>query len=104
MSLHSIFMALAHSALGMAMQTSKWDFAIVEMVHLLALAVLGGCVLIVDLRLLGVILKGESARKIGRDLSRVLLCSVVVMIASGVALLSEEAGKCYYSPAVPLDC
>ena len=37
MSLHSIFMALAHSALGMAMQTSKWDFAIVEMVHLLAL-------------------------------------------------------------------
>jgi hypothetical protein len=99
MSLHSIFMALAHSALGMAMQTSKWGFAIVEMVHLLALAVLGGCVLIVDLRLLGVILKGESARKIGRDLSRVLLCSVVVMIASGVALLSEEAGKCYYSPA-----
>jgi uncharacterized membrane protein len=99
MSLHPLFMALAHSALGRAMQTSKWDFAVVEMVHLLALAVLGGCVLIVDLRLLGVILKGESARRIGQDLSRVLLVSLTVMIASGVALLSEEAGKCYYSPA-----
>jgi hypothetical protein len=29
----------------------------------------------------------------------VLLGSLVVMILSGVALLSEEAGKCYYSPA-----
>ena len=99
MSLHSLFMDLAHSPLGHAMQTSKWDFAIVEMVHLLALAVLGGSVLIVDLRLLGVILKGESARDIGRDLDRLLLGSLLVMVVSGVALLSEEAGKCYYSPA-----
>jgi hypothetical protein len=81
------------------MQTSKWDFALVEMVHLLALALLGGAVLVVDLRLLGLILKGESARSIGRDLSRVLIVSLVVMILTGVVLLSEEAGKCYYSPA-----
>jgi len=99
MSLHALFMALAHSPLGHAMQASKWDFAIVEMVHLLALAVLGGSVLVVDLRLLGVLLKGESARSIGRDLGRLLLGSLLVMILSGVALLSEEAGKCYYSPA-----
>ena len=79
MSLHALFMALAHSPLGHAMQASKWDFALVEMVHLLALAVLGGCVLIVDLRLLGVILKGESARDIGRDLGRLLLGSLLVI-------------------------
>jgi hypothetical protein len=99
MSLHSLFMALAHSPLGHAMQASQWDFAIVEMVHLLALAVLGGSVLIVDLRLLGVILKRESARDIGRDIGRLLLGSLTVMVLSGIALLSEEAGKCFYSPA-----
>lgn len=81
------------------MQNSKWGFAIVEAVHLLALAMLGGAVLVVDLRLLGVILKREPARVIGRDLSRLLLGSLVVMILSGIALLSEEALKCYYSPA-----
>jgi hypothetical protein len=81
------------------MQTSKWDFALVEMVHLLALALLGGSVLIVDLRLLGIVLKGESARLIGRDLSRLLIGSLLVMIITGIALLSEEAGKCYFSPA-----
>jgi hypothetical protein len=81
------------------MQTSKWGFALVETVHLLALAVLGGSVLVVDLRLLGVILKRESARVIGRDLSRLLLGSLALLILSGIALLSEEALKCYYSPA-----
>jgi amino acid permease len=69
------------------------------MVHLIALALLGGAVLIVDLRLLGLILKGQSARLIGRDLSRILIGSLVVMILTGIALLSEEAGKCYFSPA-----
>jgi len=97
--LHSWFIALGNSALGHAMQTSKWGFALVEMVHLIALALLGGAVLIVDLRLLGLILKGQSARLIGRDLSRILIGSLVVMILTGIALLSEEAGKCYFSPA-----
>lgn len=99
MSLHAAFMALANSPLGHAMQRSKWDFALVEMLHLLALALLGGSVLIVDLRLLGLILKGESAPAIGRDLSRLLLGSLTVMVLSGIAMVSEEAGKCYYSPA-----
>lgn len=99
MSLLPLFTALSNSPLGHAMQTSKWDFALVEMVHLLALALLGGVVLIVDLRLLGVILKGESTRRIERDLSRLLIGSLVIMILTGIGLLSEEAGKCYYSPA-----
>jgi len=97
--MHSWFLALAHSALGQYMQTSKWGFAIVETIHLIALAVLGGAVLIVDLRLLGVVLRGESARMVGRDLSRLLLVSLITMILSGVAMLSEEALKCYYNPA-----
>ncbi len=99
MPIHSWFIALSQSHLGQAMQASKWDFAIIETIHLLALAVLGGAVLVVDLRLLGFILKDESARNVGRGLSRLLLGSLIVMILSGVCLVSEEAGKCYYSPA-----
>lgn len=102
MSVHAWFMALANSPLGHLMQTSRWGFAIVEMVHLLGLAILGGSVLVVNLRLLGVILKGESARVIGSNLGRLLLGSLIVMVLSGIAMLSEEAGKCYYSPAFRL--
>jgi hypothetical protein len=93
------FQALAHSSIGHYMQTSQWAFAVVEMVHLLALAALGGSVLILDLRLLGVTLRGESSAVISRDLGRILLVSLVMMILSGIGLLSEEAMKCYYSPA-----
>ncbi|SEG31249.1 hypothetical protein SAMN05421819_2452 [Bryocella elongata] len=93
------FTALAQSALGHYMQTSQWAFAITEMVHLLALAALGGSVLFIDLRLLGVVLKKESAAGISRDLGRILLVSLTVMIVSGIGLLSEEAMKCYFSPA-----
>ena len=95
----SLFVALAHSSLGQYMQTSKWGFALVETVHLLALAILGGSVLIIDLRLLGIILPKESARAIGKDLSRLLLGSLVFLVLSGVAMLSEEALKCYHNPA-----
>lgn len=92
-------LSLSHSPLGHLMQTSKWGFALVETVHLIALAVLGGSVLLIDLRLLGVVLRRESATDIRRDLSKLLLGSLVLMILSGIAMLSEEALKCYYSPA-----
>ena len=94
-----LFEALAHSLLGRFMQTSQWAFAVTEMVHLLALAALGGSVFFLDLRLLGITLRGESAAVISRDLGRILLVSLTVMILSGIGLLSEEAMKCYYSPA-----
>ncbi len=96
---HHWFEALAQSPLGHYTQTSRWAFAVIEMVHLIALAILGGSVLFLDLRLLGVVLRDESAAAISRDLGRVLLLSLSVMVLSGIGLLSEEAMKCYYSPA-----
>jgi hypothetical protein len=95
----SWFVALGHSWIGQYMQASHWGFAVVEAIHLLGLAILGGAVLIVDLRLLGLILKSESARTVSRGLSKLLLTSLVIMILTGITLVSEEALKCYHSPA-----
>lgn len=81
------------------MQNSRWGFASVEAVHLLAIALLGGAVLILDLRLMGVILTRESPRVLNRDLSRLLLGSLAVLLLTGIALVSEEALKCYYNAA-----
>lgn len=93
------FVALAHSSLGQFMQNSRWGFAAVEAMHLLALTLLGGSVLVLDLRLLGLILRRESPRTLNRDLSRVLLSSLAILVLTGVALVSEEALKCYYNAA-----
>ena len=49
----SLFQWIEHSWLGTAVNNSLWAFAAFEAVHLLALAVIGGAVLVVDLRTLG---------------------------------------------------
>ena len=49
------------SALGVTIRESVWMFPIIEAVHLLALALIGGAVLIVDLRLAGLVLRSQPA-------------------------------------------
>ena len=86
------------SAIGLAIRESVWMFPIVEAVHLLALALIGGAVLVVDLRLAGLTLRRHSVAAVARDAHPWLLGSLAVMIATGVLLFMSEALKCYYSP------
>lgn len=99
MSLLTLFEWLAQTPVGTFMRASTYAFAIVEMVHLLALAILGGVVLIVNLSLLGVGLKRRPVSRIAGELTPLFLGSLIVMAISGVLLLTEEALKCYYNPA-----
>ena len=60
------FAWLEHSWLGTAVNNSKWAFAAFEAGHLLSLAMLGGAVLLVDLRILGFGMKDEPVRRLAR--------------------------------------
>ena len=102
MSLLPLFHWYDHTALAAAMRKSTWAFAVVEMIHLLGLALLGGAVLIVNLRLLGVILRGRPADRIARDLWPLLVASMAVLTVTGVLMVSEETMKCYHSTAFRL--
>jgi len=85
------------SAVGSAIRTSQWAFAVIESVHLLGLAAIGGAVLLVDLRLLGLGLRRQTVAQIGRDAQPWLVGSLAVMLATGAALFMSESIKCYYS-------
>ena len=87
------------SFIGAGIRASLWLFPAIECVHLLGLVMLGGAVLVVDLRLLGLGLRDQPLDRIGRDAQRWLLAGVVTMIATGVPLFLSEAVKCYYSTA-----
>jgi len=86
------------SSLGAMIRESVWMFPIIEAVHLLALALIGGAVLIVDMRLAGLALRRQPAAMVARDAEPWLIGSLVVMIITGVLLFVSEALKCYYSP------
>ncbi len=86
------------SALGLAIRESVWLFPIIEAMHLLALALIGGAVLVVDLRLAGLTLRTQPVAAIARDAQPWLIGSLAVMIVTGALLFASEALKCYYSP------
>jgi len=85
--------------LGVAIRNSQYAFPIIEFFHLAALAVIGGAVLIVDLRLLGLGLRNTSVAQLARDAQPWMTGSLIVMILSGVSLYTSEATKCYQSVA-----
>jgi hypothetical protein len=85
--------------LGSTIRESLWLFPVIEAVHLLGLCVLGGSLLVLDLRMLGAGLRQQPVASIAREARPWLLGSVAVMIATGTSLFLSEAVKCYYSPA-----
>ena len=56
------------TALGEAVRNSLWLFPAIEAVHLLGLCVLGGSLLVVDLRLLGLGLKRQTIAELAGQL------------------------------------
>ena len=66
MNLFPFFQWCEATSLGTAIRESTWAFAVIESVHLLALSVIGGAVLLVDLRLLGFGLRAPARSTISR--------------------------------------
>jgi len=95
----SFFTWCENTALGEAIRDSFWLFPVIESFHLLALALLGGLVLMVNLSLLGFGLGRKPAAQIWRDARPWLAGSLAVMIVSGVLLFTSEAIKLYYHEA-----
>ena len=99
MTLLDLFTAAENSSLGDAIRESQWLFPVIECFHLLALAVLGGTVLIVNLSLLGWGLGRDRAGQLWRDIRVAMGVSIVVMLVSGALLFTSEAIKLYYHEA-----
>jgi len=93
---------LAHTWLGVTMRDSTWAFAIVEIAHLLALAVFGGAVLLVDLRFLGLGLRTQSVSRVAREFLPITGGTVTFMAISGFLMVANGPVRCYFNPAFRL--
>ncbi len=85
--------------LGQFVVGSNWLFPVIESVHLLALALLGGAVFVVDFRMLGLGLKDRGVAELANDVRPWMLAGLCVMVLTGVPLFLSEPIKCYYSTA-----
>src|SRR4030095_10538865 len=83
--------------LGETIRNSRIYFPIIETFHLLALTLLFGAVIILNLRLCGIIMKNQPTWQVAQDLAPWAFWSLVVILVSGVLLFLSEALKCYAS-------
>ena len=79
-----------------AMRGSPWLFPVIATIHLMGLAVIGGAVLLVDLRLLGLGLRRQPVAELARDAEPWLLRGLLVMVSTGILLFMCFATKYYY--------
>jgi Family of unknown function (DUF6644) len=99
MTLLPFFQWCEATLLGQAIRDSQWLFPVIESVHLIALAAIGGALLVLDLRMLGVGIRHRSVAEVAREAQPWLIASLIVMVVTGVSLFLSEAIKCYYSQA-----
>ena len=88
--------------LGTTVRDTVWAFPVIETFHLLALAVLLGTVLIVNLSAFGVGARGSSSPVTARELEPWMLTSLAVLILSGIPMAMSEPMKCYESYSFPI--
>jgi hypothetical protein len=94
MTLYHTAQTIEDSALGQTIRESTWLFPAIESTHLLALALLGGAILIMSLSILGWGLKTPVA-ELYKSAHRYLNGAVVVLIATGILLGVSEPVKLY---------
>ena len=99
MSALSFFQWCAASALGTAIRDSRWLFPVIEAVHLLGLAMMGGFVLLVDMRLMGLSMPRKPVAALAREIQPWLIGTLSVMLTTGLLLYTSEPLKLYYNPA-----
>src|SRR5438105_10518246 len=85
------------SWIGGVVRDSRWVFPAIEAVHIVALALLFGAILMLNLRLLGVTLTHKPAAKLAREFAPWILCSLLIILTTGFLLFASEALKAYAS-------
>jgi len=79
-------------------RSSAWLGAMINVAHLMCLAMLAGSILIVDLRLLGVGVKRQPVAQVAQEARPWFIGALIGMVLTGVPQVLSTAMKQYYSP------
>jgi uncharacterized protein DUF6644 len=99
MSIPSLLQWIESTDLSTAIREGALPYPIIGGVHLLAIALFGGMVLMTDLRLLGWAMRRSPVSDVVRQLQAWKRLGFVVLVASGLLLAWAEPIKLYRSPA-----
>jgi hypothetical protein len=99
MEIYAFFEWLDTSLLADISKAYGGVFAVVQMFHLLGLALMGGTVLLSDLRLLGVVMTDVPSEVVVENMHRWFGIALIVLVLSGIFMASAVSLKLYYNEA-----
>jgi hypothetical protein len=97
MDVLSLFTGLEASPIGVFVKDRGATFALIEAVHLMALAALGGTVLVSDLRLMNLVLRDVPSQTITDGAHKWFKVALTVLLITGFFMLAGVATKCYHN-------
>src|SRR5258708_3771809 len=90
---------LSTSPWANAMNGPEWAFPVVESLHFIGFAFSIGTIAIVDLRLLGLAMRRQSAAELAADLDRWTWVGFAVMLITGPLMFSADAIRYHDNPS-----
>ena len=94
-----VFEWIQNTPVGDTIRHSASLIALLEIIHLVGLALLLGTILMVDLSMLGLGIGRHPVSQIARELRKWTIAGLAIMLTSGPLILSSEAVRCYKTPA-----
>ena len=98
MDLLPFFQWMGGTAFSSVFLDNTWATPIVQVMHLVAVAVFLGALVVVDMRLLGRGLTARPLADVARDAQPWLIGAFLVLFVTGLPSLTSTALKQYYSP------
>jgi hypothetical protein len=98
MDLHSFTDRLSESAFSQAIQVTSWAIPFIQTVHILALAILFACALVLALRFMGRGLKSEPLARLAARSTTAIWALLLVLLLTGSLLIIAEPGRTITNP------
>ena len=89
---------MGDSRLSLLFGSAVWYSPLIQVAHLVAVAVFAGALLVVDLRLLGTGLTQTPVKTVAEDAQPWLMGGLIALTVTGLPSLFQLAIKQYYSP------
>src|SRR3954449_5927852 len=93
------FQWLVESPWSQALARAEWLFPIIQSVHFIGFAFLIGTIAIVDLRLLGLGMRRQTAAELAADLNLWTNIGIAVMLITGPLMFSTDADTYHNNPS-----
>jgi hypothetical protein len=89
---------LSATSLSQAIQVTSWAIPGIQVVHILSLALLFACALVLTLRIFGTGLGSEPLQQVGARFGRTIWICLLVLAISGSLLILAEPGRTITNP------